>query len=103
MGRVGMTIALLPLAVVAISSAYGATRDDYQQAYQSATREQAKAVSRDNAWTTTSDVLKQARAAAASGNYDEGQQLSLRAYKLAQQSVAQAKQQRTAWRDAVPK
>lgn len=103
MGKVTTAVALALLLVTSMTCAQAATRKDYQQAYQKAAQEHQRALSLNNAWTTTEKVLHKAKSAAASGKYGEAHRLAVRAYELAERAVGQAREQRTAWKKAVPK
>ncbi len=50
-------------------------------------------------WTVTSDRLKAAKSAAENGDYEEAKDMASEALKLAEESVAQRKQQQEAWRN----
>jgi hypothetical protein len=54
-----------------------------------------------NQWTTTADELKAAAKAAADGKFDDAVKLAQQAEALANASIAQAKEQEMAWKDAV--
>lgn len=103
MGKVTTAVASVLLLAVSMTCAQAATRKDYQQAYQKAAREHQRALSLNNAWTTTEKVLHKAESAAANGKYGEAHTLAMRAYELAERAVAQAREQKTAWKKAVPK
>lgn len=97
----GLVVALL--AVSGVSVAYASAKTEYQHAYQKASAEHHKALELQNAWTTTGKTLKAAKKAAAKGKYGHAKALAERAYKLADLAVGQAKAQRTAWHQEVPK
>ena len=87
--------ALLPLA------AHAADRAGFTAAYAKASATEAEAGTLQDRWTTTETVMKQAREAAASGDYADATALARRAQALAAASVAQAREQAKLWPNAV--
>ena len=83
------------------SAALAASADDFKVAYAKAESAQKQAGALKNQWTTTASELKAAQAAAAAGNYDEAVKRAEFAEALANASIAQAKEQATAWKQAV--
>jgi hypothetical protein len=100
------TRALLRLAVIvslaALSTAaVAASADDFKSAYAKAEAANEQAAALKNQWTTTQSELEAARTAAAGGKYDEAVAHAVEAEALANASIAQAKEQATAWKQTV--
>jgi hypothetical protein len=98
--------AVLGLALVAsiaglTTAAAAASADDFKAAYTKAEAAEKQAAALKNQWTTTEAELKAAQAAAKSGNYDEAAKRAQQAEALADASIAQAKEQATAWTQAI--
>jgi hypothetical protein len=98
----------LPLGLTALAAAAGFTvaalagpAEDFTAAYAKAEAASQQAVARKTQWTTTVATLHAAQAAAAAGKYDDAIVLARQAEALAEASIAQAKEQETAWRDGV--
>lgn len=96
---VGVTI-ILSIGGFA-SAALAASADDFKAAFAKAEAANNEAGAHKNQWTTTAKELKAAQAAAAAGKYDEAVNDAQQAEALANASVAQAKEQATAWKKAV--
>lgn len=96
---IGLTagVALGALATAAMA----ASVDDFKAAYAKAEAAEKEAGAMKNQWTTTEAELKSAQAAADGGNYDEAVKHAEAAEALANASIAQAKEQATAWTNAV--
>jgi hypothetical protein len=98
--------ALIRLAVVfsltgLATAALAASADDFKAAYAKAEAAENQAGALKNQWTTTEDALKAAKKAADAGNFDEAIKHAQEAEALANASIAQAKEQATAWKNAV--
>ena len=93
----GLVIAVSALATAAVA----ASADDFNAAYAKAEAAEQQAGTLKNRWTTTETELKAAQAAAKAGNYDDATMHALQAEALANASIAQAKEQATAWTKAV--
>jgi hypothetical protein len=98
--------AVIGMAVIVASAgltaaAFAASADDFKAAYAKAQAANQEAGALKNQWTTTAAALKAAQAAAAAGNYDQAVEQALEAEALANASIAQAKEQATAWTNAV--
>jgi hypothetical protein len=98
--------ALIRLAVVLAATglataALAASADDFQAAYAKAEAAKNQAGALKNQWTTTDTELKAAKKAADAGNFDEAIKHAQEAEALANASIAQAKEQATAWKNAV--
>lgn len=93
--------ALLLIARVALAPAYAADQAQFQTAYAAAEQAEHQAGMLHDRWTPTEAALKEAREAAAAQHYAEATALARKAEELAKLSIAQARQQQTAWRDAV--
>ena len=90
------------LGVVALPTiAFAVSADDFKAAYAKAEAANKQAGALKNQWTTTADELKAAKAAADAGKFDEAIKLAEQAEALANASIAQAKEQETAWTQAV--
>ena len=89
------------LSIAAVSAALAATADDFKAAYAKAETASKEAAALKNQWTTTASELKAAQAAAAAGNYATAVADAKQAEALARASIAQAKEQATAWKQAV--
>ncbi len=83
------------------TAAMAASADDFKAAYARAEAVEQQAGALKNQWTTTEVELKAAQAAANVGNYDEAVKRAQQAEALANASIAQAKEQATAWSNAV--
>jgi hypothetical protein len=86
---------LLPLAAYADS-----TQAQYEQAHKMAVATHEEAGKAGNQWTTTSDVLDSADAAAKTGDYEKAMALAQRAQALAKLELAQAEDRD--WQKAKP-
>jgi hypothetical protein len=82
-------------------TALAGPREDFTAAYAKAELASKLAVALKTQWTTTVATLKSAQAAAAAGKYDDAIVLAKEAQALAEASIAQAKEQETAWKDGV--
>ena len=78
-----------------------ASADDFKAAYAKAEAAENQAGALKNQWTTTETELKAAKKAADAGNFDEATKHAQEAEALANASIAQAKEQATAWKNAV--
>ncbi len=100
------TRALIRLAVIFsvagfATAALAASADDFKAALAKAEAADKQAHALKNEWTTTKDELKKAKAAADAGKFDDAVKLAQEAEALANASIAQAKEQETAWTQAV--
>ena len=98
--------ALIRLAVVLTATglataALAASADDFNAAYAKAEAAENQAGALKNQWTTTEAELKVAKKAADAGNFGEATKHAQEAEALANASIAQAKEQATAWKNAV--
>jgi ATP/maltotriose-dependent transcriptional regulator MalT len=98
----------LPICLLALIAAAGLTvpalaapADDFKAAYAAAEAASRQAVAMKTQWTTTVATLHTAQAAATAGKYDEAIALAKQAQALAEASIAQARDQATAWKDGV--
>lgn len=88
---IGISLALsVPLV------AQAGPKEDFQEVYSKAESTHQDAGTFQ--WTITSDRLKGAKSAADSGDYEKAVAMANEALKLAEESVAQRKQQKEAWR-----
>jgi hypothetical protein len=99
-GALILSIVVLAAAGLA-SRALAASADDFSAAYAKAVAAEKEAGALKNQWTTTEAELKAAQAAASAGNFDEAVKHAQMAEALANASIAQAKEQATAWEQAV--
>jgi hypothetical protein len=83
------------------TAALAASADDFRAAYAKAEAAENQAAARKNQWTTTDTELKAAKKAADVGNFGEAIKHAQEAEALANASIAQAKEQATAWKNAV--
>lgn len=100
------TRALIRLAVVLsvggfATAALAASANDFKAAYAEADTASKQAQVMKTEWTTTVNELKAAKKAAAAGKYDEAVKHAKRAEALANASIAQAKEQKIIWMQAV--
>jgi hypothetical protein len=100
------TRALIRLAVILLvgglaTAAMAASAEDFQAAYAKAEVANKQAGALKNQWTYTERELKAAKAAADAGKFDDAVKLAERAEALANASIAQAKEQATAWTQAI--
>jgi hypothetical protein len=93
---------VIALATAALASAVLAEpADDFKLALAKAEAANKQAGILKNQWTTTTEELKAAQSAAAAGKYDEAIAHARQAEALANASIAQARDQETAWKQAV--
>jgi hypothetical protein len=97
--------ALIGLAVILstaglTTAAWAASVDDFKAAYAKAEAAENQAGALKNQWTTTEDALKAAKKVADAGNFDDAIKRAQQAEALANASIAQAKEQATAWKNA---
>jgi len=93
--------ALLILAFVAPAAALAASAEDFNAALAKAEAANKQAGALKNQWTTTGQAIAAAKKAAEAGKFDDAVKLAQHAEELAQASIAQAKEQETAWTQAV--
>jgi hypothetical protein len=93
---------LIALSIAGFAgAALAASADDFKAALAKAEAANKQAGAIKNQWTTTAGTLKAAQAAAAAGQYDEAVKDAQQAEALAEASIAQAKEQATAWKQAL--
>jgi hypothetical protein len=95
--RLAIILSIAGLATAALA----ASAEDFKAAFAKAEAANKQAGALKNQWTTTAEKLKAAQAAAAAGKYDEAVKDAEAAEALANASIAQAKEQATAWKQAV--
>ncbi len=100
------TRALIRLAVILsvagfATAALAASAEDFKAAYAKAEAANKQAGALKNQWTTTASELKAAKKAADAGKFEDAVKLAEQAEALANASIAQAKEQETAWTQAV--
>jgi hypothetical protein len=81
--------------------AQAATQQEAATALKDAKSVEAEAAKLGNRWVPTETALKAAQQAIDAGKWDEAAALAAEARALALVSIEQAKQQQTAWHDAV--
>lgn len=94
-------LAVILAAAGLATGALAASEQDYKDALAKAEVANKQAGALKNQWTTTADELKAAAKAAAEGKFDEAVKYAVHAEALANASIAQAKEQETAWTQAV--
>ena len=96
------TAALSALALIVPAAAMAAsTEADFKSALAAAEAAEKDAGGLKNQWTTTAQALAAAKKAAAANDFDTAVKQAQQAEALAKASITQAKEQETAWRDAV--
>lgn len=96
---IGLIAGLSTAGLAAVALAGPA--EDFKAAYAKAEAASQQATAMKTQWTTTVNELKAAQSAAGAGNYDAAIALARQAEALAEASIAQAKEQETAWKDGV--
>ena len=91
---------ILSLAAVP-TIAFAASADDFKAALAKAEAANKQAADIKNQWTTTGQAIAAAKKAADAGKFDDAVKLAQHAEELANASIAQAKEQETAWTQAV--
>jgi hypothetical protein len=99
MSRLFVAIGLI-LAAMTAAEAVG-TQADFDAALTAAQAAEMDAGVLKNQWTTTEQVLAAAKKAAAAGDFDTAVKQARQAEALAKASIAQAKEQDTAWKAGV--
>ena len=99
MSRLFVAIGLI-LAAITAAEAVG-IQADFDAALTAAQTAEMDAGALKNQWTTTEQVLAAARKAAAAGDFDTAIKQAQQAEALAKASIAQAKEQDTAWKAGV--
>ena len=92
---------ILTLGIAAAVPALAVSRSDFDAALSAAKAADGEAGALRNRWTSTQDAIAASQKAAGAGDYDEAVRLAERAKAMAVRSIEQAKEQSTAWRDAV--
>jgi hypothetical protein len=93
--------ASLILALVMPAAALAASAEDFNAALAKAEAANKQAGALKNQWTTTGQAIAAAKKAAEAGKFDDAVKLAQRAEALANASIAQAKAEETAWKQAV--
>lgn len=92
-------VAILVASFAAPAFAAG-SEADYKAALAAAEKAEAEAGKLNNQWSTTEQALKAAQKEAAAGDFAKATELAKHAEALANASIAQSKEQATAWRRA---
>ena len=105
-GTKPMRSALICIALGASLAAFAApalaaSADDFKAALAKAEAANKHAGEIKNQWTTTAQAIAAAKKAADGGSFDDAVKLAEQAEALANASIAQAEEQKKAWRDAV--
>ncbi len=96
------TFSLSVLCLLAATPASSANSEaDFKVALAAAQAAEKEAGALKNQWTTTEQALAAANKAAAAGDFDSAIKQARQAEALAKASIAQAKEQETAWKAAV--
>jgi predicted nucleic acid-binding Zn-ribbon protein len=95
--RIALALSVAGFATAALA----ASAEDFNAAYAKAEAANKQAGALKNQWTTTASELKAAKKAADAGKFDDAVKLAEQAEALANASIAQAKEQETAWTQAV--
>jgi hypothetical protein len=91
---------VLTVAMIrAVPALAGGSEAEFQTALAAAEAANKEAGALKNQWTTTAQEIAAAKKAASAGEFDKGASLARAAEALARASIAQAKEQATAWRD----
>lgn len=93
--------AILLSSAAPVAAALAASADDFKSAFAKAEAASKQAVALKAGWTTTASELAAAQKTAAAGNFDQAVAQARQAEALARASMAQAKEQETAWTGAV--
>lgn len=96
-----MRLAVVLFAIGLATAALAASADGFKAAYAKAEAAENQAGALKNQWTTTEAELKSAKKAADAGNFNDAIKHAQQAEALANASIAQAKEQATAWKNAV--
>jgi hypothetical protein len=100
MRRLLAVTALIWVAAATAAQA-ASTQADFDSALAAALAAEKEAGALKNRWTTTEQTLAAAKKAAAAGDFDAAVKQARQAEALAKASIAQAKEQDTAWKAAV--
>ncbi len=102
MHRRFLAAAAFALSVASAVPAFAAGNEaEYKAALASAETAIQQAAALKNQWSTTLQALAAAKKDAGAGDFDKATALARHAEDLAKASIAQAKEQATAWKDAV--
>ena len=96
-----LAFGLITAALAASPARAASTEDDFKAALAAAQAAEKEAGSLKNQWIPTEQALAAAQKAAAAGDFDTAVKQARQAEALAKASIAQAKEQETAWRDGV--
>lgn len=89
------------MALLLAFPAKAASEGEFKAAYDAAEQAERQALTIHNAWTVTETMLKSAKQSGDSKDYAAGLAQAREAEALAKASIAQAEEQRAAWRGAV--
>jgi hypothetical protein len=101
MKTVSIKAALLVAAMAVSGAAQAATQQEAEAALKDAKASEAEAAKLINRWVPTERALQAAQKALDAGKWDEAAAQATEAKALAEVSIHQAKEQMTAWHDAV--
>ena len=98
--RIFAVIGFVWFAAATVAQA-ASTQADFDAALAAALAAEKDAGALKNQWTTTEQALSAAKKAAAAGDFDAAVKQAKQAEALAKASIAQAKEQDTAWKAGV--
>ncbi len=99
MMRLPALVALSMLMAASATSVRAASsEDDYKAAYAAAEAANNEAGKLRNQWTTAVSALKDAKAAAAAGDFDKAVEESRKSEALSKAAIFQSNEQKDAWR-----
>jgi hypothetical protein len=94
-------LTIMALLLVASAARAASTQADFATAMTAAMAAENEAGALKNQWTTTEQTLAAAKTSAVAGDYDSAVVQAKLAEALAKASIAQAKEQETAWKAGV--
>lgn len=98
MMRLSALVVLSMVAVGATTARAASTEADYTAAYAAAEAANNEAAKLRNQWTTAVSALKDAKAAAAAGDFDKAVAESTKSEALSKAAIFQSNEQKDAWR-----
>jgi hypothetical protein len=97
-----MRIALAAMLVVSFSfAAFAGTKEQAEAAVAAAIQAEDRAAEAGNKWLPAETALKAAKAALATGSWDQAAAQAMTAKAMANRALEQSREQETAWHDAV--
>ncbi|MBU6498645.1 MAG: hypothetical protein KGJ41_07220 [Rhodospirillales bacterium] len=89
------------LLLAAAGSGHAADKATFDATLAAAIKADQQAAALHNRWVPTEAALKEAKAAAAGGDFEKATALAKKAQALAERSVQQAEEQKKLWQNAV--